>query len=131
MGRAALAVSAVPRDMRKSTLKLAAEKLCVTEAKLENFRKNLLVSDDRIKSFAAQLPFMVYTAQVILHKLRTSGLEQGTEELFEKLHDSLTTDEACWRLGRNLPYDPVAIDEVLAKLKPVPKKYRCPVVAPK
>ena len=126
MGMAALVVSAVPDDMRKDTLTLVADKLCVTEARLENFKKNLFVSDGRIKSFAAHVPFIVYTAQVRLRELCTSDLEQRTEE-FKKLHDSLTqaaTDDAPQRLERNLPYDPVVIDEFLSHLKPVPKKYR-------
>ena len=135
MGMGALAVSIVPRDMRKSTLKRAAEKLCVTEAKLENFRKNLSVEDDRIKSFTARLPFVVYALEAMAQQVHRPELSSELLDMMVDATEPVERPEHQWDrlqyLHKHLPDDPDYAEDVLAQLKPVPKKYRRPAEAPK
>ena len=114
MGEAALAVSIAPRNLRNSILKQAAKKLKVSERKLENFRRNLFASDDRIKSIAAKVPLWFYMAEIMEPEMVS----------FEGLVPSSQYQEYLDWLQKNLPRDSDYAEAVLARLKPVPKKYQ-------
>ena len=129
MGKGALAVSIVPRDMRKNTLKRAAKKLRVKPVTLENFRTNLLASDERTKSYTASLPFMVYACETVGQYLRHRP-EAGLELLdmwlgaTEPEGDGNISLGGLQRLHKKLPPDPEYAELLISNLKPVPKKHR-------
>ncbi len=111
MGKAALAVSIAPHNMRKNILKQAAKKLMISEKKLENFRRNLLASDDRIKSTTAIWPFYFHIV---------SNWSEEEIVMSEQGHDSLMAPP----LLSKLKPDMTAAEDIVKRLDPVPKKYR-------
>ena len=129
MGKGALAVSIVPRNMRTSTLKRAAKKLRVKPVTLENFRTNLLASDERTKSYTASLPFWVYATEALAHQFKYHP-ELGPELLgmwldaTEPEGDGNISLGGLQRLHKKLPPDPEYAELLISNLKPVPKKHR-------
>ncbi len=110
MGTAALAVTIAPRNMKTNILKRAAKKLMISETKLENFRRNLLASDDRIKSFAAIVSFYAYIPSTLSEEERKS--EQDLDRIFA----------APW--PKKLKPDIARAEDIVRRLRPVPEKYR-------